>query len=136
LLFAVRDLRVAGIRILSSSIRIASFVFGYTFLASGYPPCSSPFHIRMLSWAFELDFRNPNASSCIQIPSASAARFCLQYIRMPCFAFEYPIQASECLVMHSDTPAQKFKINFQQVKIVLFSIKIVYFFPLLKIILV
>ena len=74
--------------------------------------------------------------SCIRIPSASSARFFFQRIRMPWFAFEYSIQASECLFMHSDTPAQKFKINFQQVKIVLFSIKIVYFCLLLKIILV
>jgi len=51
-------------------------------------------------------------------------------------AFEYPFKHLNAFVQHLDTPQQNFKINSRKFKNYLFSIKIVYYLSLLKIIVV
>ena len=73
---------------------------------------------------------------CIRIPSASATRSFSSASECLLMAFEYHFKHPNSLVRHPDTLQQNFKINFRKFKNYLFSIKIVYYLSLLKIIVV
>ena len=73
---------------------------------------------------------------CIRIASASAARFLLQRIRMLVKSIRIPFKASECTSSAFRYPSADFTNFSSKVKNCLFSIKIVYYLSLLKIIIV